>query len=285
MRLAVVALLVSLTAGFWLFTPPGLSPFELSAADRVDPEATAARLATLARAKVFATHDPKPASTESADPIECRFLYTSISGTTPKFDCTLADGERIRVKYGQTPEIHAEVAGTHLLAALGFGADNVSMVRRVRCYGCPRWPFVSRQIAERLHLDGFLRDRIDYDEYHDFEWVSVERRDRKKDLDFGGEEGWAFHELPKIDASAGGATAAEVDALRLMAMFLHHWDNKAPNQRLLCTSAISPETAKDSEEFPTCSRPLALMQDVGSTFGPRRVDLREWSERPVWADA
>jgi hypothetical protein len=284
-RLAVLALLLSVSVGFWLFTPPGVSPFDVSASDLPDPSATQARLATLALAKVFDDRRPRPA--ELPDPTECRFLYTSVSGTSPKFDCTLDDGERIRVKYGQTPEINAEVAATRLLTALGFGADDVSMVRRVRCHGCPRRPFLTRQIAERLHLDGFLRDHIDYSEYQDFEWVSVERRDRKKDLEFGNEEGWAFHELPTIDASSGGATRTEVDALRLMAMFLHHWDNKAPNQRLFCMSGAIGEAspqADGAEQFPKCERPLAMMQDVGSTFGPRRVDLQAWSERPMWAD-
>ena len=172
---------------------------------------------------------------------------------------------------------------SHLLTALGFGADDVTMVRRVRCHGCPRWPFRSRQIAERLHLDSFLRDRVDYDEYHDFEWVSVERRDRKKDLEFDKEEGWAFHELSVVDPSKGGANGGEVDALRLMAMFLHHWDNKAPNQRLVCTSPQSPPDGEPAD-FPRCDRPLAMLQDVGSTFGPRKVDLEAWSGTSIWAD-
>jgi hypothetical protein len=285
-RRAVVALLVSISAGFWLFVPPGVSPIGASSSDPVDPEATEARLAALARARVFAIQNHKTSTTELPDRIDCRFLYTAVSGTTSKFDCVLADGERIRVKYGLTPEIHAEVAATRLLTALGFGADASWMVRRVQCYGCPRWPFYSRQIAERLHLDNFLRDRIDYDDSQDFEWVSVERRDRTRDLKFGNEEGWAFHELSKIDAGAGGATDAEVDALRLMAMFLNHWDNKSANQRLVCTSPMAPVSPRDADSkgFPQCDRPLAFMQDVGSTFGPRKVDLRQWSETPVWAD-
>lgn len=285
MRLPVLAFLVSISAAFWLFIPPGVSPFEASASDQKDPAATTARLATLKRAAVFAPSDSPAAAARLSDSIECRFLYTAVSGTTPKFDCALDTGERIRVKYGGTPEIHAEVAGTHLLAAIGFGADSVSMVRRVRCFGCPRWPFFKRQIAERLHFDGFLKDRIDYHDYHDFEWVSVERRDRKHDLEFGSEEGWAFHELSNIDGSAGGATVAEVDALRLMAMFLHHWDNKAANQRLVCTSPMAEPSPQDTGQFPQCDRPLAMMQDIGSTFGPRKMDLTEWSSTPVWADS
>ena len=284
MRLAVVSLLASITAGFWLFVPPDVFPFGRSTSDPAEPRANEARLAALARARVFIGPGHRAVRTALPDAIECRFIYTAVSGTTPKFDCALADGERIRVKYGHTPEIHAEVAATHLLTALGFAADDVTMVRRVRCHGCPRWPFRTRQVAARLHLDDFIRDRVHYDGYHDFEWVSVERRDRQQDLEFGSEEGWAFHELSVVDASLGGATGAEVDALRLMAMFLHHWDNKAPNQRLSC---ISPMPAPDAgaPEFPRCDRPLAMLQDVGSTFGPRKVDLEAWSETSIWADS
>ena len=61
-----------------------------------------------------------------------------------------------------------------------------------------------------------------------------------------------------IDPSRGGATRDEVDALRLMAVFLHHWDNKSSNQRLTCVGPTTPD----------CAHPLAMIQDVGSEFGP-----------------
>jgi hypothetical protein len=244
----------------------------------VDADATRARLAALARAAVFA--GARAPRAIPPDDIECRFLDTPVTGTTAKFDCTGDDGARLRVKYGRTGEIHAEVATTHLLSALGFGADDVSMARRVRCYGCPRWPMLARQATERLHLGKFLRDRIDYDRYTDFEWVSVEWRGRHDELEFGDQEGWSWYELSAIDPAAGGATRAEVDAFRLMAVFLNHWDNKATNQALVCPS---PRGAAD--ETPACDHPLALIQDVGSTFGPKKVDLQAWSDSPVWADA
>ena len=47
--------------------------------------------------------------------------------------------------------------------------------------------------------------------------------------------GWAWYELESIDGSVG-ATHAELDALRLAAIVLAHWDNKAANQRLVCLS-------------------------------------------------
>ena len=41
--------------------------------------------------------DPK-----APEEIRCRFTVSELGGTTPKFDCTLENGEQIRVKYGKT---------------------------------------------------------------------------------------------------------------------------------------------------------------------------------------
>ena len=282
MRKAIFAILIAIVVFAWLAIPPGMMP-TLASDQPVDAEATRARLAALARAKVFV--DSVTEQREApVDEIDCRFLNTPVSGTTPKFDCTLDDGQRIRVKYA-SQELHAEVATTHLLAALGFGADDVSMARRVRCYGCPRWPMLARQAAERLHLDKFLQDRIDYDRYADFEWVSVERRGRTNELEFGDQEGWSWNELSGVNPSLGGATHAEVDAFRLMAMFLNHWDNKAANQGLICPSLSDSSKQSAPDDEPKCDHPLAMTKDVGSTFGPKKVDLQAWGESPVWTDS
>ena len=63
-----------------------------------------------------------------------------MGGTTPKFDCELAGNGVIRVKYGRgNPELHAEIAATRLLSALGFGADQMYVVERAlrRLSGVP----------------------------------------------------------------------------------------------------------------------------------------------------
>ena len=88
----------------------------------------------------------------------------------------------------------------------------------------------------------------------------------------------AFFELDLIDPRKGGAPRAHVDALRLLAVMLSHWDNKSENQRLVCLSE------KDWPEGGKCSRPFAMLQDVGSAFGPRKVDLPEWEKAPLWLD-
>jgi hypothetical protein len=208
----------------------------------------------------------------------CKFLPQPLSGTTPKFDCILPGGEVVKVKYGRTPEIHAELAATRLLAALGFGADRMYLVPRLRCHGCPRDPFRTYRALGLARMDEAYNRRLDYDAFTEFEWVSVERRLDAPAIAAPGVEGWAFHELAAIDPAKGGAPRAHVDALRLMAAFLHHWDNKAENQRLVCLADL-----RESGQGP-CPAPLAVLNDVGATFGPSKVDLASWSARPVWSD-
>ena len=60
-------------------------------------------------------------------------------------------------------------------------------------------------------------------------------------------------------------------------MFLAHWDNKADNQRLVCLSKDWPQAA-------SCPEPFLILQDVGSTFGPNRLDLGAWEKAKIWAD-
>ncbi|MDP2391328.1 MAG: hypothetical protein Q8N52_13445, partial [Acidobacteriota bacterium] len=91
-------------------------------------------------------------------------------------------------------------------------------------------------------------------------------------------KGWAFFELETVDAAKGGAPLAHVDALRLMAVFLAHWDNKSENQRLVCLSE------QDWPEGGACKAPFAMLQDTGGAFGPRKVDLEGWTHAPMWDD-
>lgn len=244
--------------------------------------AWSARNEALARAKVFrgAIFDPSTIDF-AADPNHgvvdsnltvCYFKPDEISGTTPKFDCVLGNGEKLKIKYGWTKEIPSEIATTRLLHAMGFGADHVSRVETVRCYGCPFQPFHTRSLAELIGLNGYLDRHINYDTFREFKDVSVERNLKGEPIEVGLERGWAFHELKHIDQARGGATRAEIDALRLMAVFLHHWDNKTANQRLICVDGTTPD----------CGNPLAMIQDVGSAFGPRKLDLDNWRSRPVW---
>src|SRR5690348_10223984 len=85
------------------------------------------RVDALSRASVWQQPAPIQRAHLATDPkqpkaIKCTFEISHLNGTAPKFDCRLPDGDKIRVKYGNSPEVPSEVASTRLLHALGFGA-------------------------------------------------------------------------------------------------------------------------------------------------------------------
>lgn len=199
----------------------------------------------------------------------CRYLPSDPTGTTPKFDCVFAGGDTVKVKYGRNAEIHGEAAATALLRMLGYAADTVTIVQRLRCYGCPRHPFVAMHLRRTLHLP-FIREQV-ADGFTDFEWVSVEHKFPAPAIETGDLSGWDWRELDMVDAPRD-----ELDAFRLIAAFLAHWDNKASNQRLVCLD----EGVHDG----ICRHPLAMIQDLGASFGPPKVNLARWRDLPVWHD-
>jgi hypothetical protein len=241
------------------------------------------RVDALSRAAVWIAPPPIAKAELGIDPqhpkeITCTFEITQLGGTAPKFDCKSESGERLRIKYGSSPEVLSEVASAKLLHALGFGSDNVTIVEKVRCYGCPAEPFVTMKTLGFANSQKLYEKVMDPKDYKDFEWAAVERRHYGRAIETEEVEGWAFFELDLIDSKKGGAPRAHVDALRLLAVMLSHWDNKSENQRLMCLSE------NDWPEGGKCSKPFAMLQDIGSAWGPRKVDLPEWEKAPMWAD-
>ena len=188
----------------------------------------------------------------------------------------------MKVKYGRdNAEIYAEVAATRLLNALGFPADRSYVIKRIRCYGCSDDPYRGIQcLNDGGEFDACFRN-LDYTAYHDFDYAVIERSVKGKRIETENTSGWTWFELAKIDPAAGGASRAQVDALRLLAIFLGHWDNKNKNQRLLCLDQSDAEAG--------CRRPVAMVQDLGATFGPleapTKIDLDTWAKTPIWSDA
>jgi hypothetical protein len=262
--------------------PPGdYTPRRVST-DLVIPAGDAPRVRAdaIARARVWrppalpveqAVFDGNPEGFATTDRLTCRFLLRASDGRTPKFQCVFPGGDVIKVKYGrQNNERLAEVAGSRLALALGFGADHMFVVRRVTCWGCPPYPY-----PRFSWLDGLLADSS---RAVSFDHPVIEREFPGREIRAGEEKGWGWSELAAVDAARGGAPRAELDALRLFAVFVSHWDNKAENQRLTC---LAGGEAADGG----CAAPFALIHDFGATFGPRRADLGGWSGRPVWSDA
>lgn len=211
--------------------------------------------------------------------MRCRFRLTELGGTTPKFDCDLETGELVRIKYGRTGELPAELASTRLLRAFGFGADYVTLIEKLRCYGCPEEPFSVMKAVEITKAERLYRSlMLSYDKYEEFEWVAFERKLEGRAIETERLAGWAMFELSKVQPAKGGAPRAHLDALRLFAVFLAHWDNKSDNQRLICRGH------DDWQKGQRCQQPFLLLQDLGSTFGPSKVDLEAWKKTRIWED-
>jgi hypothetical protein len=223
---------------------------------------------------------PGEETTGVGDELSCRLVLEPVSGTTPKFQCELPGGEVVKIKYGYgaNPELHAEVAASRLLRALGFGADRVHLVEKVRCAGCPALPFEALRCLGATSLEKpCFAGGVDYGQTSSFAPAAVERRFPGDPIETDISEGWAWYELDAVETARGGSPPADLDALRLIAVLLAHWDNKAANQRLVC---LPGGRRADG----TCGEPFAIIQDLGATFGPSKLDLRNWRAAPVWTD-
>jgi hypothetical protein len=235
----------------------------------------------MARAEL-SRNDADTRSFDERAVVRCRFKPDAVSGSTPKFDCALDDGRVVKVKYGrENPEVYSEVIASRLLSALGFPTDRMFVVERVSCRGCPPDPFPGLQClndggTEETCFPGRTDQQVE-----EFDHAVIELPLKGRRIETRKERGWRWDELSKIDPQAGGAPRAHVDALRLMAVFLSHWDNKSKNQRLLCRAEGGPDAREASL---SCRQPVAMIQDLGGTFGPFKLDADGWSNAPVWTD-
>jgi hypothetical protein len=271
-----------------------VDPLALNHGDRREhgKEPRAMREEALARARVWAPPAVAPAAADltinpegdaglfAADrDIDCRFAPESVGGLTPKFNCQLPDGRVIKIKYGTgNPELYAEVIATRLLSALGFPADRMYVVRGVNCAGCPTLPYYALRCHAITGVDWpCFATGFDFERHTRFTPAVIEQRIEGRKIEAVSDQGWAWYELDTIDPERGGSARAEVDALRLLAAFLAHWDNKAENQRLICPQGSEREGGG-------CAAPLAMIQDLGGTFGPTKLDLHNWRTTPLWSD-
>jgi hypothetical protein len=255
----------------------GLTSLDGSRSLALGGRANEPRKDLIARAKVWHPVDTPsldlkagpggPGAFTLRETVACDYFKKDLAGATPKFACRLPDGDELKVKYldpnNINGEVYGEILGSRLLWALGFGADRMYSVR-VICHGCP------------AEIGGVLRENGD----RILDPAAVERKLGRELSDE-----WNWDELDKIDAARGGATRAERDALKLAAVLLQHSDSKPPNQRIVCVDG--------ADKKQPCAEPLMMISDVGITFGralarnqePRgSVNLREWSELPIWKD-
>ena len=211
--------------------------------------------------------EPGPGAFAPNETVRCAYVEADLAGQSPKFRCRIAPDDDVKVKFGSSNgEVYGEVAATRLLWALGFGADREYPVR-VICRGCPN------TIGE----PDTSGDRV-------VEAATIERRGAGIELAAADGRGWSWAELDLIDERSGGASRAQRDALKLLAVFLQHTDTKPEQQRLLCLDA-----SLDADR--RCAHPFMMLNDVGLTFGRATLvnsnavsamNHREWARAPVW---
>jgi len=226
--------------------------------------------------------------------IACDFVPKPLAGLTEKFLCRLDDGRIFKVKYEEGDrfkEVYGEVLGTRLFWALGFYADRMLPVR-VTCRGCPRhpWTYVNATKNKR-HLDGqglirSLPPEADVGTYT-FDPAVMEEKLDAEPIEERKDQGWSWRSLKLVDENLGGATKAEIDALKLLNAFVQNADNKAKQNSLVCprNDLVEGDTGHVS-----CRRPILYVDDLGAVFGKGgfttsydgRVDYEAWKERAVW---
>ncbi len=249
----------------------------------------------------------------------------ALGGATPKFLCQVGN-DVFKVKYvpsrrygtsrprGRSGdrEIYAELAGTRLFWALGFGADRVFLVP-LRCHGCPSSPHDGPNDRERQ--SGRYRQST-----RPLGTVLIEKRFDGATIEESSDQGWKWTELsalvgqspPAVDrlpSSPGTAwmpaRREHVDALQLLQVFVQHGDCKPEQQRLVCLregvvrrEPVSDPTADLDDESPdsdddgvgySCRHPYAIVDDLGATFGgagaftrsSAKMSLKHWAEKTV----
>ena len=198
--------------------------------------------------------------------VHCSYLDKKLGGRSPKFACVTPEGDELKVKYGGTNgEVYGEVAATRLLWTLGFGADRMYSVRVV-CKGCPEFAGSIRTATGERIIDP----------------AAVERQIAGREV----LDRWSWKELDLVDPAQGGASVAERDAMKLLAVLLQHADSKPEQHRVICLGEEASAAAQGR-----CERPLMMISDVGITFGrayklrPRAsMHFAQWSKLPVWKD-
>jgi hypothetical protein len=241
------------------------------------------RAGVLARSQVWTPIDvahvdirrgpPDPHGFAQNQTITCDYTEVTFNGASDKFGCAIDADDVLKVKYGRdNGEVYAEVAGTRLLWALGFGADHMYPVR-VICRGCSQDP---------RHDPGRHEGTVVFDP------AAVERQMPGKALDTPGRIGWKWPELDRVSEAAGGAPLAQRDALKLLAVMIQHTDSKPQQQRLICQ-----DRHPKREDAAACEHPFMLINDLGITFGratrtngldTSSVNLKAWSSVDVFTD-
>lgn len=208
--------------------------------------------------------------------VSCDFKKKKPGGTTNKFYCKSSVGKKLKIRYdAANGKVYSMPVATRLFWALGFGSVR-SFAVRVDCHDCPREPFEhwdDPDVADRIFDPATVERK--------FPGVAIHEKGKKK-------QGWSWDELDDVSESEGGATKAQIDALKLLAAFVQHGDNNATQQKLVC---LPDGVVDDGDGHSTCKKPFMYVADLGSTFGgAERLDerasmsLASWERHSIWKD-
>ncbi len=262
--------------------PGETPPKKKTASPKKELTTKEARLAFIRKAQVWsATNVPEmdlragpqgPDAFQPDEMVTCDYVDKKLPGTSQKFDCAIREGDVVKVRYGQqNGKVEGSVLASRLLWALGFGADRLYPVR-VTCRGCSADPWTQHGRVPGQQV---------------FDPATIERKPKGHEMKSENKGGWAWPELDLVDEHEGGAPREQRDALKLLAVFLQHTDNKPEQERLLCLP-------KGRTDDGGCNEPFMMLHDVGLTFGQANlfnrtsvgsVNFDQWSKTPMWRDA
>jgi hypothetical protein len=250
------------------------------------------RAATLQRARVWQSIDTRaldlaagpalPSAQRIGEALACAFVFPDkpLSGNTPKFRCAVHPDDVVKVKYGKkNDEVYAEIAASRLFWALGFKADRMYPTR-ISCQGCPPDPFAASKADWHAGKPGAVGQSV-------FDPAAVERPFPGTAIETDGFEGWAWPELDTVTTRTGGAPRAQLDALKLLAVFVQHSDSKPEQQELVCAPGAVKRDRAGNE---TCTSPWLVVKDLGVTFGRASarnnsaMNLADWSGAGIWRE-
>jgi hypothetical protein len=222
-----------------------------------------------------------PESQRIPEHVTCKFVFPDkpLTGMTPKFRCDLGKDDVVKVKYGEkNGEVYAEVAASRLLWALGFQSD-VIYPTRVTCVNCPSDPFAASSADWQRGSPSDVSTK-------EFDPAVIERESGSA-VEVPGYEGWAWPELDKISPKSTGATRAQLDAFKLMAVFIQHSDSKPGQQEIVCEAGGKQKDAVGNE---TCANAWLVIKDLGGSFGKAtklntsKMNLADWDAAGIWKD-
>ena len=227
----------------------------------------------------------------AAETVQCEMTPKSVrkvsAGWTAKFFCEIAaltNAPLVKVKYlFSDGEVSGELLGTRLLWALGFSADRMYYFDRVDCFGCTEHPHQDR----RIDKDTLVSPR-------QFEQISIERRHAGSEIKIRNQngsvsEGFSFEELLDYVPEQGPERVREQterEALKLLAVFMRHADNKPGNQAMFCSGK--------TDRLGGCDGQISLLiHDLGLTFGSgfygdwkaSKAIFEHWDQAKIWRDA